>query len=113
MKKLTVFILLLAFVATLSADTVVEEIIARINNEIITKSDFQEGKQQLLAELRQQNPEEADRAFAEREKDTLRDLIDQQLLTQRGRDLGITADTELIKRLDEIRKSMNLESMED
>jgi peptidyl-prolyl cis-trans isomerase SurA len=40
-------------------------------------------------------------------------LIDQQLLIQRGRDLGITADTELIKRLDEIRKSMNLESMED
>jgi peptidyl-prolyl cis-trans isomerase SurA len=114
MKKLSLAALLLvALVAAVTADTVVEEIIARINNEIITKSDFQEGKQQLLAELKQQNPQEAERLFAEREKDTLRDLVDQQLLIQRGRDLGITADTEVIKRLDEIRKSMNLESMED
>jgi peptidyl-prolyl cis-trans isomerase SurA len=43
----------------------------------------------------------------------LRDLIDQQLLLQKGKDLGITGDTELIKRLDEMRKQMNLETMED
>jgi peptidyl-prolyl cis-trans isomerase SurA len=34
-------------------------------------------------------------------------------LLDKGKDLGITADTDLIKRLDEIRKQMNLESMED
>ena len=43
----------------------------------------------------------------------LRDLIDQQLLLQKGKDLGITGDTELIKKLDEMRKQMNLETMED
>jgi peptidyl-prolyl cis-trans isomerase SurA len=43
----------------------------------------------------------------------LRDLIDQQLLLEKGKDLGITADTDLVKRLDEMRKEMNLESMED
>ena len=36
-------------------------------------------------------------AYAEREKDVLRDLIDQQLLLDKGKDLGITGDTELIK----------------
>jgi peptidyl-prolyl cis-trans isomerase SurA len=40
-------------------------------------------------------------------------LIDQQLLLEKGKDLGITADTEVIKRLDEMRKEMKLESMED
>ena len=40
-------------------------------------------------------------------------MIDQQLLLQKGKDLGITGDTELIKRLDEMRKQMNLETMED
>ena len=112
-KRLFLLELILAVVSTVWADTVVEEIIARINNEIITKSDFEQGKQQLLAELKQQSPDNAEQVFSEREKDALRDLIDQQLLTQRGRDLGITADTETIKRLDEIRKSMNLETMED
>ena len=51
--------------------------------------------------------------IAEREKDVLRDLIDQQLLLEKGKDLGITADTELIKKLDQMRKEMNLDSMED
>ncbi len=43
----------------------------------------------------------------------LRDLIHQQLLLQKAADLGIMADTELVKRLDELRKSMHADSMED
>src|SRR3989454_5512308 len=38
-----------------------------------------------------------------RSKDVLRDLIDQQLLIEKGKDLGITGDTELVKKLDEMR----------
>jgi peptidyl-prolyl cis-trans isomerase SurA len=95
------------------ADTVVEEIIARVNNEIITRSELARSRDQLKQEIQQNQPTGADRAFAERQRDILRDLIDQQLLLQKGKDLGITGDTELIKRLDEMRKQMNLESMED
>ncbi|HVO62589.1 MAG TPA: peptidylprolyl isomerase, partial [Terriglobales bacterium] len=40
-------------------------------------------------------------------------LIDQQLLLEKAKDLGITADTDLVKRLDEIRKQMNLTSMDE
>jgi len=61
----------------------------------------------------QQDPANADKIVAEKDKDVLRDLIDQQLLLEKGKDLGITADTEVIKRLDEMRKEMKLESMED
>ncbi len=63
--------------------------------------------------MQQQDPSNADRAFAEKQRDVLRDLIDQQLLLQKAKDLGITGDTELIKRLDEMRKQMNLGSMEE
>ncbi len=45
--------------------------------------------------------------------DLLRDLIDQQLLLSKGKELGITGETELIKRLDEIRKQNHLDSLED
>jgi peptidyl-prolyl cis-trans isomerase SurA len=92
---------------------VVEEIIARVNNEIVTRSEYVRSRDQLKQEVQQQDPGNADRAFADRQRDVLRDLIDQQLLLQKGKDLGINGDTELIKRLDEMRKQMNLETMED
>jgi peptidyl-prolyl cis-trans isomerase SurA len=95
------------------ADTVVEEIVARVNNDIVTRTEYIRSRDQLKQEVQQQSPSDADRAFAERQKDVLRDLIDQQLLLQKGKDLGINGDTELIKRLDEMRKQMNLETMED
>ena len=92
---------------------VVEEIITRVNNQIITKSEFERSKDQLRDEVKQQNPNDPDKALADREKDVLRDLIDQQLLLDKGKDLGISGDTELVKRLDQMRKEMKLESMED
>ncbi len=97
----------------LRADTVVEEIIARVNNEIITRSEYIRSREQLKQEIQQQEPGNADRLFAEKQRDVLRDLVDQQLLLQKGKDLGITGDTELIKRLDEMRKQMNLATMEE
>ncbi len=95
------------------ADAVVEEIIARVNNEIITRTEYIRSRDQLKQEVQQQDAANADRAFAEKQRDVLRDLIDQQLLLQKGKDLGITGDTELIKRLDEMRKQMNLATMEE
>jgi peptidyl-prolyl cis-trans isomerase SurA len=43
----------------------------------------------------------------------LRDLIDQQLLIQKGQDLSVNVDAEMIKKLDDLRKQMNANSMED
>jgi len=118
MKKTGLPLLLAAGYALLlpslsPADTVVEEIIARVNNEIVTRTEYVRSRDQLKQEVQQQDPANADRAFAEKQRDVLRDLIDQQLLLQKGKDLGITGDTELIKRLDEMRKEMKLETMEE
>ncbi len=51
--------------------------------------------------------------IADGHKDLLRNLIDQQLWISKGKELGITGETELINRLNEIRKQYNLSSLED
>ena len=113
MKNLCLILIALSCLPALAAGQVVEEIITRVNNQIITRSEFERSKDQLKEEVKQQNPADPDKAYADREKDVLRDLIDQQLLLDKGKDLGITGDTELIKRMDQMRKDMKLESMED
>ena len=115
MKKLAVllFAILLGAPLLLAQDTVVEEIIARINNSIVTRADLRRSREQLLAEMHQQDPNATPQDEKDREKDLLRDLIDQQLLLQKGEELGINADTEVVKRLDELRKQMHAESMEE
>jgi peptidyl-prolyl cis-trans isomerase SurA len=110
---LLTFIGAIALPIAFGADTVVEEIIARVNNQVITHSEYVRSQEDLRKEAQQQDPINADRLVAEKEKDVLRDLIDQQLLLEKGKDLGISGDTELIKKLDQMRKEMNLESMEE
>src|ERR1700675_3398550 len=95
------------------AGQVVEEIIARVNSQIITRTEFLRSKDQLKDDVKQQDAANADKLYGEREKDVLRDLIDQQLLIEKGKDLGITGDTDLIKRLDQMRKDMKLDTMEE
>lgn len=104
---------LVAGALALHADTVVEEIVARVNNDVVTRSELERTRQQLAQEVKQAKVANPDQLFAEKEKDVLRDIIDQQLLVQRGRELGITGDAELIKRLDEIRKNAGLASLEE
>ncbi len=115
MKKLSLVLIASACLPTLAvaqSGQVVEEVITRVNNQIITRSEFERSKDQLKDEVKQ-DPKDPDKAYADREKDVLRDLIDQQLLLDKGKDLGITGDTDLIKRLDQMRKDMKLESLED
>jgi peptidyl-prolyl cis-trans isomerase SurA len=113
MKKMVLLLFVFACLPSFMSAQVVEEIVARVNNQIITLSEFQRSKDQLKDDAKQQDAANADKLFSDREKDVLRDLIDLQLLLEKGKDLGITGDTDLIKRLDQMRKEMKLESMED
>ncbi|HEY3930454.1 MAG TPA: peptidylprolyl isomerase [Candidatus Koribacter sp.] len=115
MKKLVLpFLLITTLALPLLAgdDTVVEEIIARVNNQIITRADLRRESEQVLEQLKQQDAATADQKFVARQKDVLRDLIDQQLLVDKATDLGISADAEVIKQLDEMRKQMGLADMD-
>src|SRR5580658_10466976 len=95
---------------------VVEEIVARVNNEIITREDLEKARASLEGEVRDActncTPEQIRAEVATKDKDLLRDLIDQSLLTQRAKDDGINVDTDVIKRLDTIRIQNHLPDME-
>src|ERR1700723_2272580 len=96
---------------------VVEEIIARVNNDVITMSDYQKADEQLREEVGhdcQGCPQDKLMAeFKEQQKDLLRGLIDQSLMVQRAKDMGISVESDVIKRLDDVRKQNQLASMED
>lgn len=113
-KKLALFasVLLLAAIA-LRADDIVDEIIARVDDQIITRSDMEKAKATTLEELKQRYPSDWQSQAAKAQANTLRDLIDQQLLLERGKDLGITGETELVKRLNQMRQQMGLASIDD
>jgi peptidyl-prolyl cis-trans isomerase SurA len=91
--------------------TVAEDIIARVNDQIITKSDYD----RALADMDQtgRQHQETMQEISAGHKELLRDLIDQQLWLSKGKELGVTGETELVKKLDEIRKQYNLESIDD
>ena len=96
---------------------VVEEIVARVNNEVITRSEFERSKASAEDEAKQdcQNrctPEQLKSLIDDREKNALRDLIDQSLLVQRAKDMGISVEPDVIKALDQIRIENKMPSME-
>jgi peptidyl-prolyl cis-trans isomerase SurA len=96
---------------TAQQDKVVEEIVARVNNSIITRADLRRNREQSAQDAKEQNLSQSQ--IQEREENALRDLIDQQLLIQKAAELGITADADLVKRLDDLRKQMKANSMEE
>jgi peptidyl-prolyl cis-trans isomerase SurA len=101
-----------------NAGKTVEEIIARVNNEIITRSEFDKARQSALEDAKQEcenrcTPEQLQIDIEDRQKNTLRDLIDQSLLIQRAKDMGVSVEPEVIKRLDAIRIQNKLPSMEE
>ncbi|MGC2253122.1 MAG: SurA N-terminal domain-containing protein, partial [Candidatus Acidiferrales bacterium] len=107
----------LAFPVFLHAGgTIIEEIIARVNNDIITLSDYQKAEASLLPEVQQDCQGCTDAKIsgmvADEKKNLLRDLIDRSLLVQRAKDLNINVDTDVIKELDSIRQQNGLPSMD-
>jgi peptidyl-prolyl cis-trans isomerase SurA len=91
--------------------TVVEDVVVHVNDLIISRSDVERAELALGQENQQAGATPAE--AAERQKNLLRDMIDKQLLLSRGKELGINADAEVIRRLDEIRKQNKLDTMED
>jgi peptidyl-prolyl cis-trans isomerase SurA len=89
----------------------VEEMVARVNDQIITRSDYDRAMKELDDAARQHGASMQEVLAAH--KDLLRNLIDQQLWLSKGKELNITGETELVNRLNDIRKQYNLETIED
>jgi peptidyl-prolyl cis-trans isomerase SurA len=105
--KLLVPVLVLGSVCVAAANlaaadlNVVEEIVAKCNGDIVTRGDLERGRRELIETLRASGVSgvELEQQLAEREKNLLRDRIDQLVLTQKGKDLNINVDNEVSKQM--------------
>jgi parvulin-like peptidyl-prolyl isomerase len=109
--KLLAPVLCLVSGSLFAADlTVVEEIIAKCNGDIITRGDLERSRKELAKAVQQQgvNGPTLQQAMADHEKNFLRDRIDQLLLVQKAKDLNITVDSEISKRIAQIQRDSGI-----
>lgn len=83
---------------------VMEEIVAKVNGDIITRSELERSRAGMAQDLQQRGakPPQLEQLLKEREKDILRDRIDQLLLVQKGKELTINVDAEISKQMADI-----------
>jgi parvulin-like peptidyl-prolyl isomerase len=109
--KVLVPLAILASGSLFAADlALVEEIVAKCNGDIITRGDLDHSRKQLIDALRHEGltGPALDQALQEQEKNVLRDRIDQLLLVQKGKDLNISVDSEIAKRMAQIQKDAGI-----
>lgn len=95
---------------------VIEQIVAKVNAEIITLGDLNESRQALTTELAQQCRNDQNcvkEQLPKREVDLLRDRIDQALLVQKAKDLSISVDSQVSKRVAEAQVQLKMSDPED
>src|SRR6185436_2603227 len=114
-------ILLTTFLSQVAAaqTKTIEEIVAWVNNDVILKSEYESRRALLREDLAQPAPRgpglqgaQLEQAFNEQSKLVLRLLIDEDLILQQARDMGLSADTEVIKAMDRLRQERKLDSLE-
>jgi parvulin-like peptidyl-prolyl isomerase len=103
------FVVLIASTAAVCAAAdnnvkVVEEIAAKVNGDIITRGELDKKRLEIEAEAKRQglNGARLKQAVDEYAANALRDEIDTLLLVQKGKDLNISVDAEVTRRLAEI-----------
>ncbi len=109
MKLLSIFLVGLG-VSIAAEIGVVEEIVAKVNGDIVTRGDLDRARKSLIADLQQQGFTglRLQEAVNEHEKDLLRDRIDQLLLQQKGKDLDIKVDSEVAKFIGNLQKESGI-----
>jgi peptidyl-prolyl cis-trans isomerase SurA len=115
MRYLLLFASLAPVTAAFGADvTVVEEIVCKVNGDIITRGEMDKDRRDMEAEFRQQGL--TGRALQDavngRARDVLRDRIDRLLLVQQGKELDFKIDAELTKQIANIQRQSGISDPE-
>ena len=95
---------------------VVEEIIVKVNGDVVLRSEFDQIQRELRAEVERDDrlsPEQKAQAIEDRQKNALRDLIDERLLVQKGKEIGINVEPQVLRQREELMKQYNLETVDD
>jgi peptidyl-prolyl cis-trans isomerase SurA len=93
----------------------IEQIAARVNGDIILKSDVDREIELMRYEKSQQglDPAQVARELEEDTKDVLRNLIDKVLLVQIAKEAGLSAELDVQKTMEELRVDKKFATMED
>ncbi|MFN8059449.1 MAG: peptidylprolyl isomerase [Vicinamibacterales bacterium] len=103
---------ILAFTAVPRAD-VLQQILVKVNGDIITKTEFEQRQVSALRQRNQQfaNDDDLKKAISEVTPDLVLAAVDELLLQQRGRELGFKMTDDNFKRIvEQIRTENKLES---
>src|SRR5216684_7571277 len=111
MKRCGIGLSLCLMASAFAADiSVVDEIIAKVNGDIVTRSELDKGYRQIEADLRRANEtgNVMQKDLAERSKGILADRIDSLLLISKGKELNINVDPEVSKYLANLRRESHI-----
>ena len=113
--KIPVLVLVLTCAVFAANVVVVEQIVAKVNGDIITNNDLMRARRQIVEEMkaRKASATEVETALATAEKNILRDKIDSILLASKGKELSINVDGEISKYVAEIMVKMKVANQED
>ncbi len=78
---------------------VVDQIVAKVNGDIVSQDEIERYSQEIPAQLKAQGVtgQQLQQALSSEEKNVLRGRIDELLLVQKGKELNINVDSELSK----------------
>ena len=119
MKKIIMALALASLLGPAAAvaggQEVVEEIIALVNDDIITLSDYRTQFEMQVAQLRAAGlpPEEYDKQYAMIKKEMLESMITDLLLLQKGKELGLNVGEQMKGMIQKIMEENNLASEAD
>jgi parvulin-like peptidyl-prolyl isomerase len=89
----------------------IDEVIVRVNAGVIMRSAFESAQRELLEELKKKySGEELEKQFNEWKPRILDDLINNQLLVQRAKDLSINVDAQVNQQMLRLMKENNCDS---
>lgn len=93
---------------------VMEEIVAKVNGDIITRSELDRQRKGLTADLTQRGVKGAQlqEQLKQREGDILRDRIDQLLLVQKAKEINVNVDQQFSKYQAEMMKTLGIADQE-
>ena len=106
--RLSIFFLAISLYG--SDVSLMEEIICKVNGDIVTRGEMIHDKKAIETELRQQGFSGArlNEALDDSARNILREKIDQLLLVQKAKELDIKVDTELNKQLLDIQRTTKI-----
>ena len=91
------------------ASIVVEEIVARVGNEIITKTDLDNEKQRLYEQLSKKlQGDDLQKEYAAESSQLLDFMINQKLLDQKAREMDLNVDDEIKAAVQKLREENNI-----